>query len=375
MTTRWTAAELVGAIGGRLTVPFDVTGVAIDTRTLVPGDLFVALRGEHRDGHAFVAAALARGAAGAMVAEEEGLAAGAPLLVVGDTLTGLAALGAAGRARFTGRLVAITGSVGKTTTKEMLRIILAAQAPTFAAAASHNNHWGVPLTLARLPAVAAFCIAELGMNHAGEIAPLARLARPQVAVITAIASAHIGHLGSITAIAEEKAAILFGLEPGGAAVLPADSDHLPRLRAAARAAGVARVVTFGADPAADVRLDAATDDAPAGGAPTGEAPNGDTSTGNVPIGNTLTGNAPTGDTPGTEVRASVGGEAVAFRLNAPGRHMALNALAALAAAVVLGVSPPAAARALAGFAPMSGRGARRVIAVPGGTALLLDESY
>ena len=340
MSALWTATELAAATGGRLTVPFDATGVAIDTRALAPGDLFVALHGENRDGHAFVADALACGAAGAMVARPGAAGPEAPLLVVDDTLSGLTALGAAGRARFGGRLVAVTGSVGKTTTKEMLRVILAAQAPTHAAAASHNNHWGVPLTLARLPAAAGFCVAELGMNHAGEIAPLARLARPHVAVITAIAAAHIGHLGSLDAIAAEKAAILAGLEPGGTAILPADTEHLPLLRAAARAAGVAHVVTFGADPSADVRLTAvATDGAE------------------------------------TRLRAVFGDETIALRLAAPGRHLALNALAALAASVALGVPAAAAARALEGFAPLAGRGARRRLALQGGSALLLDESY
>ena len=154
--------------------------------------------------------------------------------------------------RFTGRLVAVTGSVGKTTTKEMLRTILSAFGRTHAAVASYNNHWGLPLTLARLPPDATFCVAEIGMNHAGEIAPLARLARPHVAVITAIEKAHIGFLGSIEAIADEKAAICARLEPGGVAVLPADTPLLPRLRAAA---GEARIVTFGEARAADVRID------------------------------------------------------------------------------------------------------------------------
>lgn len=340
MSKLWTAAELTAATGGRFTRAFDAGGVAIDTRALAAGDLFVALRGDNRDGHAFVADALARGAAGAMVVAERAAGPAVPLLVVGDTLAGLTALGAAGRARFAGRLAAITGSVGKTTTKEMLRTILAAEAPTHAAAASHNNHWGVPLTLARLPAGAAFCVAELGMNHAGEIAPLARLARPHVAVITTVAAAHIGHLGSLEAIADEKAAILRGLETGGTAVLPADSALLPRLREAARAAAVARVITFGADPAAEARLLAAEPEAG-----------------------------------GTRARVVVAGETIVLRLAAPGRHMVLNALAALAAAAALGVSPAAAAAALAGFAPVAGRGARQVLAVPGGTALLLDESY
>ena len=170
-----------------------------------------------------------------------------------DTLAALTRLGGSARATFTGRVVAITGSVGKTTTKEMLRCILSAMGPTHAAVASYNNHWGVPLTLARLPLDAAFCVVEIGMNHAGEIAPLSRLAQPHVAVITAMEKAHIGYLGSIEAIAHEKASIVAGLAPGGVAVLPADSPMFPRLRAAAERAG-ARVVTFGADTAAAANI-------------------------------------------------------------------------------------------------------------------------
>ena len=223
--------------------------MSIDTRTLHPGDLFVALQGESGDGHGFVADALAKGAAGAMVHRD--VPAVGRLLLVDDTLAGLHRLGGYARARFTGRLVAVTGSVGKTTTKEMLRTILTAFGATHAAVASYNNQWGLPLTLARMPPDATFCVAEIGMNHAGEIAPLARLARPHVAVITAVENAHIGYLGSIEAIADEKADILRALEPGGVAVLPADTQLLPRLRAAA---GEAQVITFGASPDADVRL-------------------------------------------------------------------------------------------------------------------------
>ncbi len=316
MRPLWTAAELMAATGGSLTARFDASGVSIDSRTLERGDLFVALAGENGDGHAHVADALARGAAGAMVAQGwtagEG---GLPLLVVDDTLA------------------------GKTTTKEMLRAILAARGPTHAAVASYNNHWGVPLTLARLPADAAFCVAELGMNHAGEIEPLARLARPHVAAITAIAAAHIGNLGSLEAIADEKAAILRGLEPGGAAVLPADSPLLGRLLAALPSPAP-RVLTFGTAAGADARLLDAT-----------EEPDS------------------------IALHATVLGETIRLRLAAPGRHMALNALAALAAAAALGVPPGSAAAALEGFAPVAGRGARRPIALPGGAALLLDESY
>ena len=192
--------------------PFGADGLSIDTRTLVPGDLFVALVGEGRDGHAFVADALAKGAAGAMVHADVPAARSARRRHAGGPDRGSVAMRAGGSP---GRLVAVTGSVGKTTTKEMLRAALSAFGPTHAAVASYNNHWGVPLTLARTPRDAAFCIAEIGMNHAGEIAPLARLARPHVAVITTVAKAHVGHLGSIEAIADEKASIMQGLEPGG----------------------------------------------------------------------------------------------------------------------------------------------------------------
>lgn len=339
MATLWTASDLTTATGGTLTAPFQAGGVSIDTRTLQPGDLFIALRGEAGDGHAFVTDALAKGAAGAMV--HQPVPGVGPLLVVDDTLAALSRLGAFARARFTGRVIAVTGSVGKTTTKEMLRTALSAFGPTHAAVASYNNHWGLPLTLARTPPDAAFCVVEIGMNHAGEIAPLARLARPHVAVITAVEAAHIGHLGSIEAIADEKASICQGLEPGGVAVLPADSPLLPRLRAAA---GNARVVTFGTAADADVRLVQADADAD-----------------------------------GSDVVAEAGGKTLRFRLNAPGRHMALNALAALAA-----ISGPItqaedtvfrAARALESFTPVTGRGTRRHVTVPGGSALLLDESY
>ncbi len=327
MTELWTAPALQAGTGGTFRRPFAAMGVSIDTRTLQPGDLFVALQGD-TDGHAFVMDALARGAAGAMVHRTDELPADAPLLVVDDTLTGLQALGQAGRARFTGKLLAVTGSVGKTTTKEMLRAALSAFGPTHAAEASYNNHWGVPLTLARLPADAAFCIAEIGMNHAGEIAPLARLAAPHVAIVTAVASAHIGHLGSLEAIADEKASIFQGLEPGGIAVLPKDSSLLARMAEAAPG----RVMTFGRTERADAQL-------------LRVAP----------------------------VRASVLGKDVEFLLGAPGEHMALNAVAALAACAALGLDVAIAAAALATFRPIAGRGMQRRIR--GGEILLLDESY
>lgn len=332
MTPLWRTEDLVAALDGELRAPFAATGVSIDTRTLQPGDLFVAIVGERGDGHDYVADALAKGAAGALVHRvPESVPADAPLFLVRDTLDGLRALGAYARTRFTGRVAAITGSVGKTSTKEMLRAIVAPQGPVHAAEASHNNHWGVPLTLARMPPDAAATIVEIGMNHPGEIAPLARLARPHVAVITAIASAHIGFLGSLEAIADEKATILQGLEPGGTAVLPGNSAMLPRLLAAA---GDARVARFGVD-TAQIHCDAE----------------------------------------GTDVIARVADATLRFRIGAPGRHMVSNALAALTAAAALGFDVERGARELTGFAALRGRGARRSIPARGGAALLLDESY
>ncbi|MCC6719215.1 MAG: UDP-N-acetylmuramoyl-tripeptide--D-alanyl-D-alanine ligase [Acetobacteraceae bacterium] len=335
MTALWTPSELRAATGGLLRVPFSATGVSIDTRTLKPGDLFVALVGES-DGHAWVRAALDRGAAGALVHTlPPDVPDDAPLLAVKDTLEGLRALAAFARARFGGKLVAVTGSVGKTTTKEMLRAVLAAHGRTWAAEASHNNHWGLPLTLARIQRAAEYCVAEIGMNHAGEISPLARLARPHAALITNVERVHVGHLGGIDAVADEKLSIQDGLEDG-TLVLPRDSAMYERLRAGARHT----VRSFGRHEAADDRLLSATADAA-----------------------------------GTTLAAEIAGIPVTTRLAAPGAHMALNALAALSAAAVLGADPQRGAAALAGFVPVAGRGAQRRIAVPGGTALLLDESY
>jgi UDP-N-acetylmuramoyl-tripeptide--D-alanyl-D-alanine ligase len=339
MSMLWPARTLALAAGGRMTVPFAAAGLSIDTRTLRPADLFVALEGERRDGHEFVADALRREAAGAMVSHvPAGLPATAPLLVVADTLAGLGRLGEFARARSTARVAAITGSVGKTTTKEMLRQILVTTGPTHAARASYNNQWGVPLTLAELPEDAAYAIVEIGMNHAGEIAPLAALARPHVAVITAIEKTHIGLLGSLEAIADEKASLLAALEPGGTAILPRETPFLPRL--AAHVPTGCRIITFGEGALAEARLiEAETDPA------------------------------------GTDVTASVFGKIVRFRLAAAGRHMAIDALAALAAADALGLAASAAAASLAGFSALPGRGARRRIMLPEGEALLLDESY
>jgi UDP-N-acetylmuramoyl-tripeptide--D-alanyl-D-alanine ligase len=342
-TGLWTAAALAEATAGRMTMPFSAAGLSIDTRTLRPADLFVALAGERRDGHAFVADALARDAAGALVSRvPPGLSETAPLLIVPDTLAGLARLGAFARARAAARVAAITGSVGKTTTKEMLRRILSASGPTHAARASYNNQWGLPLTLAELPPGAAFAVLEIGTNHPGEILPLAALARPHVAIITAVTGAHVGNFGSVAAIAEEKSFLLSGLEPGGTAVLPADSPFFQTL--AARVPPGCRILTFGESQTAEARLLSAEPDS-------------------------------AGTTLAIAFSGARAGETIRLRLNAPGRHMAHDALAALAAATALGIAPRDAAAALAGFAALAGRGARTTIPVPGGEAILLDESY
>jgi len=327
----YTSDDLSHAVGGTMTLPFHANGVSIDTRTLRPGDLFVALKTETGDGHAHVAQALAKGAAGALVHTQHDMPDDAKLLVVGDTLAGLTALGAFARERFQGAVVAVTGSVGKTTTKEMLRICLSACGVTHAAQASYNNHWGVPLTLARMPADADYAVIEIGMNHPGEIAPLSRLAGPDVAVVTSVESAHIGHLGSLDAIADEKASILQGVLQGGAAVLPRDNPRFARLTAQMQAG--TRLLTFGA---ADVR-------------------------------------ACTEDADGSDVTADIAGTIVRFRMNAPGKHMISSALAALHAVAALGADVVRAAESLSGFAPVAGRGVRRTFL--GGKATLLDESY
>lgn len=341
MSALWTSAEIAAATGGAALAPFAATGVAIDTRTLAPGDLFVALRGERRDGHDFVAEALRKGAAGALVSALPRERPATPTLVrVEDTAAALAALGRAGRARSAARVIAVTGSVGKTSTKEALRHVLAAQGPTHAAAASHNNWIGVPLTFARLPPDAAWCVAEIGMNHPGEIAPLARLASPHVALITTVEAVHIEFFDSEEAIADEKATIMDGLTPDGAAVLNRDNRHFARLKAAAEARDVARIVTFGTDPLADVRLTAWRAEGFGGHA-----------------------------------RAALLGQEIEFRLAAPGRHAALNAVGVLAAVFAAGADPLAAARALADLPPAPGRGLRRPIRIGDGEAILLDDSY
>ena len=321
----WTSAEAVAATGGQSTSVWQANGVSIDTRTIAPGDLFVALK-DVRDGHDFVAQALQKGAAAALVSRRpEGLAADAPLLIVDDVLGALERLGTAARARTRARVVGITGSVGKTSTKEMLRAILAGQGRVHAAEASYNNHWGVPLTLARLPADADFAVIEIGMNHPGEIAPLSRMARPDVIMITTVAAAHLEAFESLEGIAHEKASIMEGLVPGGVAILNADIPTTPILLAKAAETG-ARAVLFGQSETAAYRMISArlVEDA-------------------------------------TVVQAERHGNALLFKVRSPGLHFALNALGALAVAEALGADPTIAACDIGQWQPPLGRGTRERI--------------
>ena len=337
----WTEREAEVATGGQATAPFTATGVSIDSRTIEAGDLFVALRGSHRDGHAYIAEASKRGVAAVLVDHEPADATDdVPLLVVEDTLRGLEALGAAARARSRAQIIAVTGSVGKTGTKDALKLVLSARADAHASAASYNNQWGVPLSLARMPRAARHAIFEIGMNHAGEIAPLARMVRPHIAIITNVEAAHLEFFDSIEAIADAKAEIFQGVEPGGVAILNLDSPHYARLASAARASGVSRIVDVGQDRAAWVRL-------------LGFSLHADCSC----------------------VSASVGSTAVSYRVGVAGRHWVHNSLAVLAVVGVLDADLGAATRALADLKASKGRGERHLVQTPEGAFEIIDDSY
>jgi UDP-N-acetylmuramoyl-tripeptide--D-alanyl-D-alanine ligase len=343
MSALWSHAELSVALGAASTGRLSTTigGVSIDSRTLEAGDLFFAIKGDAHDGHDHVARAFEAGAAAAVVSRERApaLAALGPVFAVEDTLAAMARLGVAARARSKAKIVGVTGSVGKTTAKEMLRTMLTACGATHASAASYNNHWGVPLTLARMPASASFGVFEMGMNHAGEIAPLARMVRPHAALVTMIAPVHIEHLGSLEAIADAKAEIFLGLEPKGSAILNRDAPQFERLAKAATSRG-ARVLSFGRDAECDGRL--------------------------LELESRES---------GSRVRARVLGRELTFEIGAPGTHMAQNALGALLVAEALGADLKACAAALEHFSPQKGRGERFVLPMADGPAIIIDESY
>lgn len=342
MTALWTHAEAQAATNGKAFGPaWEAFGVSIDSRSVEVGDLFVALAGPSHDGHDYVAKALEAGAAAALVHKiPEGLPENAPLLLVSDTLDGLRALAAAARARSNAKIVGVTGSVGKTSSKEMLKLALEAAGPTHASVGSFNNHWGVPLSLARLPRDAQFAVFELGMNHPGEIIPLTTLVRPHVAIITTVEAVHMEFFTSTAQIAEAKAEIFAGVEPGGIAVLPRDNRHYAFLRRAAEAKGIARFASFGSHIDATARLlDCAVDPAE------------------------------------TVVFGLFGDQSLSYRVGVPGRQWAMNSLAVLEAAIACGVPLATAAKALSGMQAPKGRGQRRKLAWSGGAIELIDESY
>jgi UDP-N-acetylmuramoyl-tripeptide--D-alanyl-D-alanine ligase len=348
MTALWTRDDLEAATGGRL-IGEDrpIGGASIDTRTLEPGDLFFAIRGEARDGHDFVADALKRGAGAAVVSEARAadLSAHGPVLAVPDAgadpvLTAMTRLGEAARARTDAQVVAVTGSVGKTGTKEALRHVLAGQGETHASAASYNNHWGVPLTLARMPRTTRYGVFEIGMNHPAEIVPLTAQVRPDIALITTVEPVHIEHFASVSAIADAKGEIFSGLEPGGVAIINRDTATFERLLAHARASRAGRVVSFGEHPEADVRAQT------------------------IVLRPDL-----------SVVDAVVMGQPVTYKLGTAGRHTALNSLGVMAVIHALGADLAEAALSLAGLAPPVGRGERTALEIDGGTAYLVDESY
>jgi UDP-N-acetylmuramoyl-tripeptide--D-alanyl-D-alanine ligase len=340
----WTIAAMAEAMGaeGVGELPAAIAGISIDSRTLRPGEAFFAIKGDNHDGHDFVEAAASAGAGVAVVsaAKRSAMSGSVPLLVVADVLEGLSALGRAARARSTAKVIGVTGSVGKTSTKEALRAGLAANGETHASVASFNNHWGVPLSLARLPARSRYAVFEIGMSHAGEITPLTRLVRPHVAIITAVEPVHLEFFESIEAIADAKAEIFCGVEPGGAGIINRDNAQYERLKRRADGAGIKRVISFGEHAEADARL-------------LKYSPHPE----------------------GSTVEADILGARITYELGAPGRHLALNSLAVLAAASVVEADIALAARALADWRPAPGRGSRTTLDLPDGTALLIDESY
>jgi UDP-N-acetylmuramoyl-tripeptide--D-alanyl-D-alanine ligase len=336
----WTSDEARGSTGGRCDVAWTASGVSIDSRTVVPGDLFIALEGPHNDGHRHVASALKDGAAAAMVARNpDGVSPDAPLLIVSDTLAGLNALGTTSRRRSGAQIIAVTGSVGKTGTKEALLVALASLGETHASALSYNNHWGVPLSLARMPKSAKFGVFEVGMNHGGEITPLSRMIRPDVSIITTIEPAHLEFFASVEEIADAKAEIFAGMQ-GGVAVLNRDNEYFSRLAAAADAAGVERVLSFGEHEDADIRMISSAC-----------------------------------DLAGSNVEAELEGRRISYRLGLPGHHHIMNSLAVLGAVAALGCDVDSAARALATLSPLDGRGARHVVKGSDGAFTVIDESY
>jgi UDP-N-acetylmuramoyl-tripeptide--D-alanyl-D-alanine ligase len=340
----WTVDAIAAATGAERVgqLPQAVTGISIDSRTVKAGEAFFAIKGDTHDGHDFVAAALKQGAALAAVARNrrDGYGDDAPLMVVDDVLESLREVARAARARSAAKIVAVTGSVGKTSTKDALALALASSGEAHVSPASFNNHWGVPLSLARMAPAARYGVFEIGMNHAGEITPLVRMVRPHVAIITAVEPVHLEFFASVAEIADAKAEIFLGLEPGGAAVINRDNPHFARLRRRAEEASVHNIVSFGEHAGAEARLLKC-------------ALHPDCST----------------------VEAKILDQPITYKIGAPGRHLVMNSLAVLAAASLVGADLARAAVALAQQAPAAGRGTRIALELPGGGALVIDESY
>lgn len=339
MSPLWTSDEVSRALGATIVAPFAANGITFDSRAVARDDLFFALKGESTDGHGFVAEAMKRGAAAAVVSRDVENA-GGTLIRVPDTMKALIELGGAARRRSKARIASVTGSVGKTSTKDALRAMLSAQAPTSASTASFNNHVGVPISLARLPREAQYGVFEIGMNHPGEIEPLARQVEAHVGVVTNVGPVHIGFMGSEEAIADEKACLFAGMVQGAVAVLNRDSRHYERIANHARRFGVSRIVGFGVDQGADARLLSCD----------------------------------LQDT-GSDVVALIHGRRIEYRLGAAGEHWVLNSIAALAVVEALGADVMQAAATLAGVSASPGRGSRRTLRFGDGTVELLDESY
>ncbi len=344
MSVLWSVDDMAKAMRAEKSgaLPASISGISIDSRTVGKDEAFFAIKGDARDGHEFVEAALKNGAGLAVVSKaRRGEFGDVPLLAIpGDVLDGLRGLATAARVRISkAKVNAITGSVGKTSSKEALRLALSADGETHASVSSYNNHWGVPLSLARCPQSVKYAVFEIGMNHAGEITPLTKLVRPHIAIVTTIEPVHLEYFGSLEKIADAKAEIFLGLETGGAAVLNRDNSQFDRLASAAKNVK-ARIVSFGEDAKADARLVRC-------------ALQPDNST----------------------VEANILGQSVTYKVGAPGRHLVMNSLAVLAAVHLAGADLALAAIALDKLKPATGRGVRVQLRVAGGTALLIDESY
>ncbi|MVA25665.1 UDP-N-acetylmuramoylalanyl-D-glutamyl-2,6-diaminopimelate--D-alanyl-D-alanine ligase [Agrobacterium vitis] len=345
MTLLWTIEDLVAAMTGRPvgTMPSGITGISIDSRSIQPGEAFFAIKGDRVDGHDYASIAVANGAALMVVNEAKLPALGrltVPMIVVDDVLQALGRLAIAARLRSRAKIVAVTGSVGKTTTKEMLRQVLAPSGEVHAAVASFNNHWGVPLTLARMPASAQFGVFEIGMNHSGEITPLVQMVRPHLAVITTIAPAHLGNFASVDEIADAKAEIFSGVAANGGVLLNHDNPYFEYLEHKAQEAGITHIHSFGQHAKAEFRL-AEFD----------------------------------GAAESSTAWAIIDGETREVMIAAPGRHIAENAMAALGAVRLLGADLDGAVDALSHLSPVKGRGERHRLRCASGPFTLIDESY